>query len=263
MPPKNKSPAPNRSQQTRAKSTEEVHEEMLEKLTFLTSKILDMEEAMKNITKENSNLKNTIRNQEDVIASLKDELNSREQYARSWSVRILNIQLEQGKETDTRYVMETVYKKLLLPILEGARASGEFTNIPTCDSLLETAHILPGKGSTKPIIARFYSRYWRGVIFRYRREHCPKTTTTTSGASNTRSGASSGATGANGSRTRPAYSIFEDLTGITFRQLKEFKKSENVQSAWTVNGTIKFKLINSDTIHKVSSIHETIDDFLS
>jgi hypothetical protein len=232
---------------------EEKQEEMLEKLTFLTTKILDMEEAMKAISKENGALKTTVKNQEDQIASLKDELNSREQYARSWSARILNIQLEPGRETDTRYVMDTVYKKLLLPILEGAKGTKEITHIPTCDALLETAHILPGKGPNKPIITRFFSRYWRGVVFRNRREFCPKTENTTS--TNTRSSAAS-------SRSRPAYSIFEDLTGITFRQLKEFKKSEQVQSAWTVNGVIKLKLTNSDTIHKVSSIHETIDDFL-
>jgi hypothetical protein len=231
---------------------------MLAKLTFLTNKILDMEEAIKNISKENGTLRTTVKNQEDQIASLKDELNNREQYARSWSVRILNMQLEPGKETDTRHVMETVYRKLLLPILEGARESREIVNIPTCDSLLETAHILPGKGQNKPIIARFYSRYWRGVIFRYRRDYCPKTESpNTTGTATTRSSTASARS------TRPAFSIFEDLTGITFRQLKEIKKSEQVQSAWTVNGVIKFKLVNSETIHKVSSIHETIDDFLS
>jgi hypothetical protein len=234
---------------------EEKQEEMLEKLTFLTTKILDMEEAMKAVSKENAALKATVRNQDDQIASLKDELNNREQYARSWSARILNIQLEPGRETDTRYVMDTVYKKLLLPILEGAKEKKEINTIPACDALLETAHILPGKGQNKPIITRFHSRYWRGVIFRHRREFCPKVETNTT--TNTRSSAASART------TRPAYSIFEDLTGITFRQLKEFKRSEMVQSAWTVNGVIKFKLTNSDTIHKVSSIHETIDDFLS
>jgi hypothetical protein len=227
---------------------------MLNKLTFLTNKILDMEEAMKAIGKENSALKTTIKNQEDQIADLRDELNSREQYARSWSVRILNIQLEPGKETDTRHVMDTVYRKLLVPILEGAKESKEIVNIPSCDSLLETAHILPGKGPNKPIIARFFSRYWRGVIFRYRRNYCPKAETSSS--ANTRSNAASAS-------SRPAYSIFEDLTSNTFRQLKEFKKDERVQSVWTVNGIIKFKLSNSDIIHKVSSIHETIDDILS
>jgi hypothetical protein len=70
--------------------------------------------------------------------------------------------------------MESLYKELVVPILEGARASGEISTIPLCDNILEVAHILPGKTAKKPIIARFHSRYWRSLLFKYRRDHAPR-----------------------------------------------------------------------------------------
>jgi hypothetical protein len=76
---------------------------------------------------------------------------------------------------DTMLVMDTVYKKALLPILEGAKAKGLLKKIPEFDEILETAHILPAKdnGRPKPIICRFYSRNMRAMIFRLKQEFAP------------------------------------------------------------------------------------------
>jgi hypothetical protein len=227
-------------------------EENIHKLNILTSKVSDLETALRSSTAENEKLKTTISNQQDQIAFLKDALNSREQHARSWSVRLLNIQLPPGQESDNRVVMTTVYNSFLLPILEGAKQSKEVNFIPACDDLLETAHILPGKGPNKPIIARFYSRYWRSVIFRYRKEYAPKEDGATAPATRSSSGATS-------SRPRMKHSIFEDLTGLNFKQLQAFKQHEDVTSAWTVNGVIRFKIKESDQIFKVSSLYDTVD----
>ena len=75
-------------------------------------------------------------------------------------MRILNVPVHKDSESDTRYVMQTVYELLILPILEGAKGKGDISRVPDCKALLETAHILPGKGDApKPVIARFFSRY--------------------------------------------------------------------------------------------------------
>jgi hypothetical protein len=58
------------------------------------------------------------------------------------------------------------------------------------------------------------------------------------------------------------YSIFEDLTALNFKQLQAIKQHEDVTSAWTVNGTIKFKVKNSENIYKVSSIFDTVESIL-
>ena len=102
--------------------------------------------------------------------------------------------------------MQAVYDNLLLPILEGAKGNGDIPHIPDCDSLLETAHILPAKGDGfKPVIARFYSRYWRNLVFRNRKDYSPREPNTASQppSNNTRSGAAIGppACGSHSSRT--------------------------------------------------------------
>ena len=245
-----KGKSPNRP--AKNKSMEEIQAEMLIQLSQLNEKMADMEAALKASVNESNELKATVAKQADEIAYLKEGLNEREQYARAWSMRILNMQLPQGEESNTRVVMETIYNRLLLPILEGARASKEISAFPTCESLLESAHILPGPGKNKPIIARFYSRYWRSIVFRYRKAHAPReeaapTNTTRRGAERTeRPG-------------RLLYTFFEDLTRATFKQLQAIKACEEVTAAWTVNGVIRFKVKNKDEIFKVSSIYDTVE----
>jgi hypothetical protein len=153
--------------------------------------------------------------------------------------------------------MQTVYNSLLLPILEGAKRSKEINTIPMCEDLLKSAHILPGKGQNRPIIAQFFSRYWQSVIFRFRKEFAPSDDGPT--APTTRSG--SGAANNNSSSTRPRmrYSIFEGLTGLNFKPLQAFKQHDDVTSAWTVNGIIRFRMKNSEQIFKVSSIYDTVE----
>ena len=168
-------------------------------------------------------------------------------------MRVLNIGLPQGQETNTRAAMEAVYTGLLLPILEGARACKEISTIPSCENLLETAHPLPGKGTNKPVIVRFFSRYWRSIIFKYRKNYAPREGAAP--ASNTRRGAER----AGGRMIHP---FFEDLTRETFRQLTNIKACEEVTSAWTVGGTIRFKIKDNESIFRVSSLYDTVENII-
>jgi hypothetical protein len=58
------------------------------------------------------------------------------------------------------------------------------------------------------------------------------------------------------------YSFFEDLTRATFKQLKTIQADERVTSAWTVSGVICFKVDGDDTIYKITSIYDTVDDII-
>ena len=97
-----KGKSPGRAQAAKTKSMEEIQEEMLSKLTILTEKVTEMEASLRAANSENEKLRTTLTNQADEIAQLKDSLNESEQYARSWSMRILNIQLQPGSESDTQ-----------------------------------------------------------------------------------------------------------------------------------------------------------------
>ena len=162
-------------------------------------------------------------------------------------MRILNIPLPPGQESNTKVVMNSIYDKLLIPILEGAIVEGEIDSIPSREALLETAHILPGKGTNKPIVARFHSRYWRSLIFRYRKKYAPRESPD---PSNTR--------GKEGKTGRMKFSFFEDLTRDTFKQLHAFKACQDVSSAWTISGAIRFTIKNNDNIFRVSSLLDTV-----
>ena len=226
----------------------------LKNLQNFFRKVLLRPSAPPAVTKEKEILRSTVAEQAEELAELRNSLNDREQYARNWSMRILNIPIPKQSEADTRFVMNTVYEALIYPILEGAKANGDIDHVPECDVLLETAHILPGKGDgAKPIIARFYSRYWRNLVFRNRKEFAPREAGSTA-VSNTRSSTSR--------VSRMKFPFFEDLTRATFKKLGDIKKLERVSSAWTVNGSIRFKIKDNDTIFKVSSINESVDDIV-
>ena len=63
--------------------------EMNSKLSALIEKFELLEASLVAVTREKENLKATVAEQAEEIADLRNSLNEREQYARSWSMRIL------------------------------------------------------------------------------------------------------------------------------------------------------------------------------
>jgi hypothetical protein len=111
--------------------------------------------------------------------------------------------------------VDTVYRKILLPILERARESREILNIPTCPGTPCSKRLISCRVKAKTsqslrdstlVIGRELSSYTGEITGPKWRTPAPPTR---SSVASSRS-------------ARLAYSIFEDLTGITFRQLKEF-----------------------------------------
>ena len=58
------------------------------------------------------------------------------------------------------------------------------------------------------------------------------------------------------------FPFFEDLTKATFTKLTAIKQQENVISAWTVNGSIRFKLKDNTTIFRVNKLQDTLEDII-
>jgi DNA repair exonuclease SbcCD ATPase subunit len=226
---------------------ERLQEQMNAKLSELVEEVRSLKDSLKEVRRENEALKKTVQKQEEEIAGLRNDLNDREAHARSWSLRVTNVQIPDGQETDNKVVMHTVFDSLVKPILEGAQAKGDINAIPNCESVIEVAHILPGRGAKKPVIVRFMSRFWRSLMFKHRREHAPR---------------EPAANNAGGKPPRMLMPFYEDLTRLTFRQLKAIQADERVTSAWTVSGAIRFKLQDDETVHKITSIYETVEDFI-
>jgi len=150
--------------------TQSQFEALLERLSILDTlqaKLESMEQLLKasnakvlSLETKVLSLETEVTAKDKTIMELRGKANSLEQYNRKWSIRINDLHLPHADETETKDVMQTVYDKVLLPIFQGAVSSGLLKTIPDCNSVLETAHILPAKSNDrpKPIIARFYSR---------------------------------------------------------------------------------------------------------
>ncbi len=84
----------------------------------------------------------------------------------------MGLPLSPTEEKSSTLVRDKLYKNIILPILEGAVAEGDLHQVPkNADAVLEMAHPLRAKdGAIKPIIARFFSREIRSLVFRHKKK---------------------------------------------------------------------------------------------
>lgn len=219
----------------------------LDKVEALETKLDQLTKTLETMNSENAKLKKTILDQDKTIEELRTGLDAVERHQRSWSIRVLNVPLTTEEERDPQLTMAKVYSVLLQPILEGARASGAIGAIPSCEQLLETAHVLPGRpGSSKPVIVRFAKRAYKAICFRFRKNFAP-----------------TACARGDPDRERQCYPFFDDLTRAAAAKLSEIKADASVQSAWTINGQIRFKLKNSDQVKKVKSVFDSLETILT
>lgn len=219
----------------------------------LTDKVDELEKTMKEIKKENALLKNDIAERDLTISNLQSQLNDAQQHNRQWSIRVLDLPVPETDRNNNIRVKQLLYRTVLLPILEGAASKGDISDIPSCDQLIERAHILPSPPGKPPaVIARFYCRDYKDLVFKHKKEFQPTS-------------AALPATRANRTapRPRPLYPIYEDLTRATFLKMRALSTNDAVHSAWSTAGTIKYRL-KSDTniIHKVRNVYSTVESIL-
>jgi hypothetical protein len=220
----------------------------------LNRRLVSIETLLQSTQKENSELKSDLSNSYQEVKSLKTKLNNLEQHHRSWSIRVVGMKIPTADESDNEAVKRHLYSKLIKPILSGAVQKGLLASLPSAEEVLERAHILPTKkDGPKPIIARFYCREIRALIFKLRKEFAPKEEK----APATRSQGNE--------RPRPRYmhQIYDDLTRANFHKMRAISDDARVDQCWAVNGQLRFKLVNSQEIRKVHSIFDTIDDIIS
>jgi hypothetical protein len=247
---------------------EELMLTMSASLESITSKLTSMEELLNASLEENKQLKielesknKTINDMTCKINTLEHGLNKTDQYQRSWSVRITNIPLTAEEERNPDAVKLKVYDLALRPILVGAKEKGLIKTVPDADSLLEVAHVLPAKsGAAKPIITRFYNRNLRATCLRLRKEFAPRTSVggRGGGPESGRAGPGARVDGQDG-RGRYAFPVYEDLTRANFSKMKELSMHDKIQSCWSINGQLRFKLYDSPNIHRVNSVFEPTD----
>jgi hypothetical protein len=219
----------------------------LDKVDLLSEQLGNIEDSMKQLAAENIEIKTSITSTQNTLHTVQNNLIRMDQYNRSWSVRIMELSLAPAEEDNPFRLLEVVYTKVFLPILQGALDKDLIPRIPSCEQLLERAHVLPAPkpGATKPIICRFLNRDYRSVCFRLKKEY---------------------ATRANGvpsdKRPRYAYPFYEDLSAATFKKMKELQADPRVDSCWSINGQLRFKLTGSEGVKRVNQIMDPIDSII-
>jgi hypothetical protein len=225
----------------------------------------DKLESLLTITRqENKELKATVMEQDKSlqdrdkeIDQLKQRLNTQEQYQRGWSIRILNLRIPSFEANCPEAVMRHVHHDVLEPIFQGALAKGLIHSIPAVETVLETAHILPAKGDAiPPIIARFYTRNIKSLLFRLKKEFAVRETNRAP------------ATAPSAATNRPSlgklrHPFYEDLTRHNFSKLRAISQHERVESAWSVSGTIRYRLKNEILVRKVKSVFASVEDIIN
>ena len=142
------------------------------------------------------------------MKKLKRDINlEREMRARNQRIRILGLKMN-GDQTDVGHVLQNVFTRLVNPILNLAVEKGDIAEVPRCQAVLEFGHILPvndksSEARTPSIIIWFQSRYYRQLVFKYKKQFLSRSRTSSSAEV-------------------PASNIYkaEDLTGPTYRRLK-------------------------------------------
>lgn len=231
-------------------------EEKLDKLQRALDQAKTENAALK---KDNEKLKTDLANNNKLLLTTQHNTDSVERHQRSWSVRIQGVPLTIAEERDMGLTMQKVHKLVFEPILKGAVSSGAIRSVPDFEQLLESAHVLPGKtGSAKPIIARFRTRFWKNLCFKHRKEHALRTTPT---AANRKDGRPGGGDG-NPSGAKYSFPFCDDLTKTAFSKLLELQADPSVQSVWSINGCLRYKLKNSPSVRKVHSVFDPLSEIL-
>ncbi len=220
-------------------------EQSLSALKDLPTRVSNLESLLKTSNEKCTNLVTALENKEKEVQSLSLKLNGLEQHHRSWSIRVNGLHIS----SEGANVKEELYNSLLKPILEGACEMGDIRDVPTVDQVLEHAHVLPSKDRSKPkpVIARFYSREMRSLIFRHKRAFAPRE------ASNS----------ADRSTGRYSYPFFEDLTKLNFGKMRALAVHPRVDACWSTGGQLRYKLKDNTTVFRVSNILDTVENILS
>ena len=149
------------------------------------------------------------------------KLNQLEQHSRNECIKIFGLKLGSSEQQKSNhYVKRMAYEHVLKPLLNLAVQDKEddLESVPDINSLIKNAHILPkssksSKDSPHPVILRLNAVDLRGKLFKYRKSF---------------------------KKSNPDISFYEDLTSVNSRALQSLRNDDDVESAWTRQGSILF-----------------------
>jgi uncharacterized coiled-coil protein SlyX len=189
---------------------------------------------------------------ESDLLTIKEVTNNREQASKLCSIRVHGLPVTDDELAATdggKTLSNKVYDRVLKPILVAAKAKGDISSVPHCPNVVEECYRAgrPTKsGKPAPVVVKISNKNLRLAILRNKRSNIPLPLET--------------------ERTEfvKRFTVVEDLTGPTFRLLKQLQDQDSVARAWTVEGRIRFVTNeNPNTVKSVKSVFMPIEAILS
>ena len=211
--------------------TRSLLEETRSLLTQEKAKVSALETVVGDLTKE--------------LRTLQDTVNSREQSSRSLMLRIVGLpssEDEVNSPDPDKFLAKKIYETILQPILTGAKSKSLIKSVPTLSNTILKAYRVgkfgPKPSPSSPIIVTLTDPSIKVAIFKAKKQFLPLPSEP--GAKR--------------------YLLAEDLTFPTFSKLKELRDHKDVDRAWTVEGRIRYTLLEDKDkfVHKLPSSYSDV-----
>ena len=195
------------------------------------------------------------------VLSLKEQANVREQQARGNSIRIFGLAVseEEAEDTSGKVLSKRVYDLLIKPVLAAAKANKEIDVLPQqFNAISDVYRVRVGKVKAKatipglpqdppapaPIIVKFSSPHIRLAFLRNKRASLPAVSETDKffGVK--------------------YYSATEDLTGPTYKKMREMMDSSLVEKVWAYDGRLRFTVPGDKLVKRVKSFFSSVEDII-
>ena len=193
------------------------------------------------------------------VAQLKISVNAREQELKGNAIRLTGFPHVEGEEADLKLLAKKVYDRILVPIWSAAKAKGQLDAVPKlATASIDCFRVGPkpaprtdqprSTAQPRPVLIKFGGApHLRISILRFKKGNIPKP---------------SEAELAGGIRR---FSIGEDLTPATYKAMKLLQESQETESVWTVEGKLRFTLVNDPKkiVKRVRSVFDHVELMIS
>ncbi len=212
----------------------------------------------KELRDENTKLKARVKQLEEDNSTLKARVHDLELHSRSTNVRVFNFKPD-NDDYNFEELSSQLYNEVFLPVLQGAVSKGRLKEVPSRDRLNVSAHPLQGKdGKPKPIICRLLNGYYRTLLLQCQKEFGKRSRQLGLGL-----GLSLPFAAATARPPPLLHPFYEDSSSELYRFKQRLAGHDDVSAAWIAGGAVRFKLVNSDVIKKVSNIFLPITDIIN
>jgi hypothetical protein len=187
------------------------------------------------------------------VYDLQNIVNTREQELRGLSVRVNGFPFtdEEKASTDGKFLAKKLYDRILLPVLNQAKSKNHIERVPNISNTIHSCYRVgataarTGTGTPPPIIIKLASDMVKLAIVRNKRQATPAPSQAEKDLGILR------------------FNIAEDLTPPCFKLLKDLQRNEDVGKVWTVDGRIRWMFKDSNVIHRVKSVFDSVDSIIS